>query len=83
MTCRLLANLSDALWSLSVQHPKHGAMTLEMWVSLQERHIPHHLHQMLQNYEEWAKTHPQRRPPRIPRQTEMAVRGVRALPRAC
>lgn len=82
MTCRLLANLSDALWSSSVQHPKHGTMSLEMWVGLQERHIPHHLHQMLQNYEEWAKTHPQRRPPHAPRQTEMAARGVRALPRA-
>lgn len=83
MTCRLLANLSDSLWSSNVQHPKHGAMSLEMWVSLQERHIPHHLHQMLQNYEDWAKSHPQRRSPRYPRETAVGGREVRMLPRAC
>lgn len=83
MTCRLLSNLSDAVWSTAVQHPKHGEMTLEMWVGLQERHIPHHLHQMLQNHQEWAQTHPQRRPPRSPRQPVVTGREARLLPRAC
>jgi hypothetical protein len=37
-------------------------MTLEDWVEYQERHIPHHIEQMKQNYEIWLQTHPPRKP---------------------
>jgi len=83
MTCRLLANLSSAVWAAEVQHPKLGPMTLERWVSLQERHIPHHLHQMLHNYEEWLKTHPPRKPAQATQHPAMASRELSMLPRAC
>ncbi|HUO33892.1 MAG TPA: DinB family protein [Candidatus Acidoferrum sp.] len=83
MTCRLLANLSSVVWSAEVQHPKLGSMTLERWVGLQERHIPHHLRQMSQNFEEWAKTHPPRKPAQMSRHDAMAGREMAILPRAC
>lgn len=82
MTCRLLANLSDSLWSSSVEHPKHGPMTFEMWVSLQAHHIPHHLRHMLQNYEEWLKSNPPRKPARLSERLPMNVQEVSALRRA-
>jgi hypothetical protein len=83
MTCRLLANLSDAFWSSSVEHRKDGPMTLETWVGLQERHIPHHLQHMLQNYEEWLKTHPPRRTPETARRPPIAQGNIRMVSRAC
>lgn len=83
MTCRLLDNISDTLWAAAVQHPRHGSMTFESWVSLQARHIPHHLRQILENYEEWLKTHPPRKPARASQRLSMNVREVSALRRAC
>lgn len=82
MTYRLLANLPGTLWYGTVQHPRLGPMTLEHWVSLQERHIPHHLRQMLQNYEEWARIHPPRKAAEISQHPPMASQEIGMLPRA-
>jgi hypothetical protein len=63
MTYQLLVALPEEVWDGAVTHPRDGAISLERWVDLQERHIPHHIEHMRQNYETWLKTHPPRRRP--------------------
>ena len=61
MTYQLLLTVPGPVWSHTVEHPKKRDFTLEDWLDLQVRHIPHHVEQMKQNYEAWSKTHPPRR----------------------
>ena len=63
MTYQLLVALPDQVWDSGGTHPRDRAISLDRWVDLQERHIPHHIEQMRQNYETWLKTHPPRRRP--------------------
>jgi hypothetical protein len=69
MTYQLLVTLPDTVWLNTVEHPRDGKITLEHWVQLQERHIPHHVDQMKSNYELWARTHPPRKPATRPLET--------------
>jgi len=62
MTYQLLAALPESVWCNAVRHPEQGALTLDAWLDQQEKHIPHHLEQMKENYDAWAKTHPPRKP---------------------
>jgi hypothetical protein len=62
MTYQLLASLPDPIWSNAVEQPDDGLLRLEDWVEIQERHIPHHIEQMKQNYELWLKANPPRKP---------------------
>jgi hypothetical protein len=62
MTYQLLVSLPEPVWSRTVEYPEEGAITLESWIERQERHIPHHMEQMRQNYAAWLGTHPPRKP---------------------
>jgi hypothetical protein len=62
MTYQLVATLPDPVWSHTVAHPADGEISLEGWIERQERHIPHHIEQMKQNYAIWLGTHPPRKP---------------------
>src|ERR1700752_2471128 len=62
MTYQLLATLPDPIWSNAVEQPDDGLLRLEDWVDIQERHIPHHIEEMRQNYELWLKANPPRKP---------------------
>lgn len=62
MTYQLLVAVPEAVWSNTVENPKEGAISLEVWIERQERHIPHHIEQMRQNYGAWSATHPPRKP---------------------
>ena len=54
-TYELLVNLPENTWFHSVEN-SNGILTyLEHWLDEQELHIPHHLEQIRQNYEEWLK----------------------------
>jgi hypothetical protein len=66
MTHQLLITLSESVWLHTLEHPRDGRITLEQWVLLQERHIPHHLEQMKSNHELWARMHPPRKTPARP-----------------
>ncbi|MFZ0637189.1 MAG: DinB family protein [Candidatus Acidiferrales bacterium] len=61
MTYNVLIALPEAVWTNAVQTPEQGALTLDAWLERQERHIPHHIDQMRENYDGWAKTHPPRK----------------------
>ncbi len=67
MTYQLLMAVPEEVWEQPIAHPRDGAISLDRWVDLQERHIPHHIDQIRQNYEQWLKTHPPRRRPSPPR----------------
>lgn len=69
MTYQLVVTLPESVWLNAVEHPRDGRITLEQWVQLQERHIPHHLEQMKSNHELWARTHPPRKPATRPLET--------------
>jgi hypothetical protein len=62
MTYQLLVAVPEPVWSRVVEYPKEGAISLESWIERQERHIPHHMDQMRQNYNVWIGTHPPRKP---------------------
>jgi hypothetical protein len=51
----LISTLPEKVWSNTVYHPESGVMTLEDWLDVYERHIPDHLAQMQEVYEEWLK----------------------------
>ena len=61
-THKLLCALPDHQWDNSVIHPRVGQITLKKWMMIQERHIPHHIDQMRENYNSWSKSHPPRKP---------------------
>jgi len=63
MTYQVLIHLPEQVWSNTVAYPESGTISLDHWLDKQERHIPHHMEQMQQNYLEWAKTHPPRKSP--------------------
>jgi hypothetical protein len=61
MTYQLLVSLPEPVWTHAVEHPADGKISLENWIERQERHIPHHIDQLKQNYEAWLRTHPPRK----------------------
>ena len=61
MTHQVLIALPESVWLNTVEHPRDGKISLEHWINLQERHIPHHIEQMRENYDLWLKTHPPRK----------------------
>jgi DinB superfamily len=65
-THKLLCALPDHTWENNVTHPRLGTITLKRWMTIQERHIPHHIEQMRDNYSSWSKLHPARKPATVP-----------------
>lgn len=61
MTYSLIAKLPESVWLHTLPHPKEGEISLEKWIEGQERHIPHHIDQIKENYEIWAGIHPPRK----------------------
>ena len=55
-THKLLCGLPDHVWDNSVIHPRVGQITLKKWISIQERHIPHHIDQMRENHHSLVQT---------------------------
>jgi DinB superfamily len=54
-TYQLLVLLPESVWENTVEHPEGGRLSLARWIEIQERHIPHHIDQMKQNYDTWLK----------------------------
>ena len=57
-TYQLLVNLREDNWCYWVENPDGTQIDLAHWLDQQERHIPHHLEQMRQNYEDWLRMNP-------------------------
>jgi hypothetical protein len=74
MTYQLLLTLPEPVWERSVAHPTQGPLTLRQWIEIQERHIPHHLDQMKQNYQSWLETNPTREIPTTYRRPRASMR---------
>jgi hypothetical protein len=72
VTYQLLVALPDSVWEHTVNHPTDGRLSLAGWIEMQERHIPHHIDQIKQNYDMWLKTHPPRKPASTSRQSNSA-----------
>src|ERR1700730_4164575 len=77
MTYQLLIALPEEVWDSTITHPRDGAISLDRWVELQERHIPHHIEQMRQNYETWLETNPPRKPASPSRRTHASLPMMR------
>ena len=75
MTYQLLLTLPEPVWERPVEHPTQGPLTLSQWIEIQERHIPHHLDQMKQNYENWMETNPAREMPTTYRRPRSSIRN--------
>jgi DinB superfamily len=61
MTYSLVVTLPEPVWLHTLEHPEEGKISLEKWIERQERHIPHHIDQIKQNYGDWLGTHPPRK----------------------
>lgn len=62
MTYQLLRFVPDPVWAHTTLLPKKGIISLDQWIQIQANHIPHHIEQINQNFEDWSKTHRQRKP---------------------
>lgn len=62
MTHQILRFVPEAVWAHTIQIPSKGTLTLDRWLEIQANHIPHHVVQIRQNFEDWSKTHKQRKP---------------------
>ena len=62
MTYQLLLAVPESVWLHRVDHSGEGTVSLEDWLDRQERHVPHHIEQMNQNFEIWRRAHPPRKP---------------------
>jgi hypothetical protein len=74
MTYGLLVSLSDSAWYYALEDANNAELFLEHWLSQQERHIPHHIDQIHQNYDVWLKLHPPRKTPSQARRTVVQPR---------
>jgi len=63
MTYELLISLPESPWSYALEDANGVEMLLEHWLDQQERHIPHHVDQIRQNYDRWLETNPPRKAP--------------------
>ncbi len=63
MTYGLLVSLPESAWSYALEDANSGEMFLEHWLDRQERHIPHHIDQIHQNYQFWLEANPPRKAP--------------------
>jgi hypothetical protein len=52
-TYQLIQSLPDSVWTQTLEHPENGTMSLEDWLDVYERHIPHHIEQMKDVYAAW------------------------------
>lgn len=79
MTYQLLAKLPEPAWRCSMQNPDDTETDLEHWLEQQERHIPHHLEQMRENYESWLKVNPARSNPGLVRERAMEAAASQGI----
>jgi DinB superfamily len=63
MTYGLLATLPESARSYALEDANNGEMFLEHWLGQQERHIPHHIEQIKENYDLWLTANPPRKTP--------------------
>lgn len=61
MTHQILRFVPEAVWAHTMYVTGKGIMTLDRWLELQANHIPHHAEQIERNWDDWAKTHRQRK----------------------
>ena len=61
LTYQLLASLPEHAWAYSVENSDGTQTKLDCWLERQERHIPHHIEHMQENYDGWFKVHPPRK----------------------
>ncbi len=51
---KLIKTLPESVWSNTVDHSENGAMTMDDWLDVYERHIPEHVSQMQRIYDDWV-----------------------------
>ncbi|MGH9759185.1 MAG: DinB family protein [Candidatus Acidiferrales bacterium] len=64
MTYRLMQSIPESIWTSVIEETGDAHLTLEEWVGKQEHHIPRHIQDIRENYVEWIKSHPPRKPAR-------------------
>jgi hypothetical protein len=77
MTYQLLVSLPEPVWEHTVEHPLQGRISLGEWIEIQERHIPHHIDQMKQNYDKWLESNPPRKPATPSRRSQSSLPMMR------
>jgi len=82
MTYQLLLTLPEPVWERAVEVPTEDPLTLNRWIEIQERHIPHHIDQMKENYEKWLETNPTREIPTTYRRPRSSTRKLNSQARS-
>ena len=55
-TYNLIKPLPESVWSNTVYHPENGTMTFDDWLDTYNNHVPDHVEQMQQTYDEWSQS---------------------------
>jgi hypothetical protein len=50
---KLIQSLPESTWAHTIEHPENGTMTMDDWLDVYARHIPDHVAQMQEVYEQW------------------------------
>lgn len=51
----LIKTLPESTWANTVNHSENGIMTMDDWLHVYQRHIPHHIAQLQAVYQDWLK----------------------------
>lgn len=49
----LIQSVPDSTWANTVEHSESGAMNMDEWLDIYDRHVREHLQQMGEVYDEW------------------------------
>lgn len=52
----LIKDLPESYWSHTIEHSESGAMTLDDWLAIYERHVSEHIAQMQAVYQDWQES---------------------------
>ncbi len=47
--------IAEPVWATTVYHPENGAMSMDDWLNVYERHVPEHIEQMQDCYQAWLE----------------------------
>jgi hypothetical protein len=51
----LVKDLPESAWSNTVYHSENGEMTMDDWLDTYDRHVPDHISQMQNTFEDWME----------------------------
>lgn len=52
-TYKIIKNLPESVWAQTIEHSVSGTMTLDNWLEIYTNHVPNHIAQMEEVFNDW------------------------------